>query len=79
MAAARERVDTLTQSFLAKAFRSEVALNQAELARREWREYEPDRLVGLKRDCPQGLVQGRRTDDRRRWLKPERGMHRSSR
>lgn len=39
--AARQRVDTLTQAVLAKAFRGELVPTEAELARRENRPYEP--------------------------------------
>jgi type I restriction enzyme, S subunit len=38
---ARVRTDKLTQSILAKAFRGELVPTEAELARREGREYEP--------------------------------------
>ena len=38
---ARERVEALTQAVLAKAFRGELVPTEAELARREGREYEP--------------------------------------
>ncbi|MBY0231032.1 MAG: DEAD/DEAH box helicase family protein, partial [Gemmataceae bacterium] len=41
LAAARKRVDALTQAVLAKAFRGELVPTEAELARREGREYEP--------------------------------------
>ncbi len=37
---AQERVDRLTQSLLAKAFRGELVPTEAELARQEGREYE---------------------------------------
>ena len=40
-AAARKRVDALTQAVLAKAFRGELAPTEADLARRENRPYEP--------------------------------------
>jgi restriction endonuclease S subunit len=40
VAAARKRVDTLTQAVLAKAFRGELVPTEAELARREKRPYE---------------------------------------
>jgi type I restriction enzyme S subunit len=39
--AARKRVDRLTQSILAKAFRGELVPTEADLARREARSYEP--------------------------------------
>ena len=41
LAAARKRVDALTQAVLAKAFRGELVPTEAELARREGRDYEP--------------------------------------
>jgi type I restriction enzyme S subunit len=41
VATARTRVDKLTQSILAKAFRGELVPTEAELARRERRSYEP--------------------------------------
>jgi type I restriction enzyme, S subunit len=41
LAAARTRVDRLTQSILAKAFRGELVPTEADLARRESRPYEP--------------------------------------
>lgn len=41
VAAATARADKLTQAFLAKAFRGELVLTEAELARREGRTYEP--------------------------------------
>jgi type I restriction enzyme S subunit len=39
--AATKRVDKLTQTVLAKAFRGELVPTDAELARREGRSYEP--------------------------------------
>jgi type I restriction enzyme S subunit len=41
VAAASVRADRLTQAILAKAFRGELVATEAELARREGREYEP--------------------------------------
>ena len=41
VATGRERADRLTQAILAKAFRGELVPTEAELARREGREYEP--------------------------------------
>jgi type I restriction enzyme S subunit len=41
VAAARGRVERLTQAVLAKAFRGELVPTEAELARREGRDYEP--------------------------------------
>jgi type I restriction enzyme S subunit len=41
LAAAKQRVDSLTQAVLAKAFRGELVPTEAELARREHRPYEP--------------------------------------
>ncbi|MGD9938041.1 MAG: hypothetical protein AB7S61_11305 [Methanoregulaceae archaeon] len=45
LAGARERVDTLIQAILAKAFRGELVPTEAELARREGREFEPAACV----------------------------------
>ena len=39
--AATKRSDKLTQAILAKAFRGELVPTEAELARREGRDYEP--------------------------------------
>jgi type I restriction enzyme S subunit len=41
MAAASARAEKLTQAIVAKAFRGELVPTEAELARREGREYEP--------------------------------------
>ena len=41
VAAATARAEKLTQAILAKAFRGELVPTEAELARREGREYEP--------------------------------------
>jgi len=43
--AATKRVGKLTQSILAKAFRGELVPTEAELARREGRNYEPASLL----------------------------------
>ena len=43
--AATKRADKLTQSILAKAFRGELVPTEAELARREGRNYEPASLL----------------------------------
>jgi len=50
VAAARKRVDALTQAVLAKAFRGELVPTEADLARRENRPYEPaaDLLARLR-------------------------------
>jgi type I restriction enzyme S subunit len=46
LAAARRRVEGLTQAVPAKAFRGELVPTEAELARREGRDYEPaDKLL----------------------------------
>jgi len=49
-AAARKRVDALTQAVLVKAFRGELVPTEAELARRDNRPYEPaaDLLARLR-------------------------------
>lgn len=41
VAAARERTEKMRQSILAKAFSGELVETEAELARREGRDYEP--------------------------------------
>jgi type I restriction enzyme S subunit len=41
LSAAKQRVDALTQAVFAKAFRGELVPTEAELARREGRDYEP--------------------------------------
>jgi len=41
VAAAKKKADGLTQAVLAKAFRGELVPTEAELARREGRDYEP--------------------------------------
>ena len=41
LAAARKRVDALTQAVLAKAFRGELVPTESALARAEGRDYEP--------------------------------------
>ena len=46
--AATKRADQLTQAVLAKAFRGELVATEAELARRENRDYEPA-LILLER------------------------------
>ena len=50
--AAKVRAEKLTQAILAKAFRGELVLTEAELARREGRSYEPasDLLAKIKSD-----------------------------
>jgi len=48
VAAAREKTETLRQSILARAFSGRLVPTEAELARREGREYEPA-LVLLER------------------------------
>jgi type I restriction enzyme S subunit len=49
LAAARQRVDALTQAVLAKAFLGELVPTEPELARREDRDYEPAAAALLER------------------------------
>jgi type I restriction enzyme, S subunit len=58
--AATKRADSLTQSILAKAFRGELVPTEAELARREGRDYEPASVLlnRIKRQR-QGILVGR--------------------
>lgn len=58
VSAARVRAERLTQAILAKAFRGELVPTEAELARREGREYEPasvllDRIKAERKAAPQ--------------------------
>jgi type I restriction enzyme S subunit len=67
VALATKRADKLTQAILAKAFRGELVPTEAELARREGREYEPASLllerIRAERDrtglAPNGNPKGR--------------------
>ncbi len=63
VAAAAERAGLVTQAILAKAFRGELVPTEAELARREGREYEPaDALLRRTRSDRSGpLQEGSRT------------------
>jgi len=56
--AGRYKADRLTQSILAKAFRGELAPTEAELARRDGREYEPASVL-LERIKREREVKGR--------------------
>lgn len=53
----KERADRLTQAILAKAFRGELVPTEAELARREGREYELARVL-LERIAAERVSQG---------------------
>ncbi len=62
---AQERVDRLTQSLLANAFRGELVPTEAELARQEGREYESAeellaRLSAVPEELGTGKSKGRR-------------------
>ncbi|MGD9938045.1 MAG: restriction endonuclease subunit S [Methanoregulaceae archaeon] len=54
VAGACERVEALTQAVLAKAFRGELVPTEAELARREGREYEPAGVLLERVQAEQG-------------------------
>ena len=54
VATARKRVEALTQAVLAKAFRGELVPTEAELARREGREYEPAGVLLERVQAEQG-------------------------
>jgi hypothetical protein len=67
VAMATERSDKLTQSILAKAFRGKLVPTEAELARREGREYEPASAIlarirtnGLRKDSAKLRLRGSR-------------------
>ena len=53
--AGTNRAEKLTQAILAKAFRGEFVPTEAELARREGRDYKPDQEVGRGADLPTRL------------------------
>ena len=57
VAAARARADRLTQAILSRAFRGELVPTEAELARRDGREYEPASVL-LARIRGERLAQG---------------------
>jgi type I restriction enzyme S subunit len=71
VSAAALRADKLTQSILAKAFRGELVPTEAELARREGREYEPASVL-LER------IRAERADQSKTPLRPKRKMRRAS-
>jgi len=71
VSAATARADKLTQSILAKAFRGELVPTEAELARREGREYEPASVLLERIRSTKGAV----TD---RTLKPKRKFRTSN-
>ncbi len=66
VARALERVEALTQAVLTKAFRGELVPTEAELARREGREYEPASVL-LER------VRADRQDTQKKSPAPRRG------
>jgi type I restriction enzyme S subunit len=69
VAAARQRTEVLTQAILAKAFSGELVPTEAELARREGREYEPASVllekIRREREDPQVGDARRRTPRKR--------------
>jgi type I restriction enzyme, S subunit len=69
--AATKRADRLTQAILAKAFRGELVPTEAELARREGREYEPASEL-LKRICLEREAGSPNEETRRRADSPEK-------
>lgn len=71
VAAASARVEKLTQAVLAMAFRGELVPTEAELARREEREYEPASVL-LER-IRRERANGRGKDDAGRAARRARG------
>lgn len=73
---AKAQVDKLTQAILAKAFRGELVPTEAELARREGRDYEPasallerirrEREDGAGRESPRAKRRPRGTEEQSR-------------
>jgi len=68
LTAARQRVESLTQSILAKSFRGELVPTEAELARRENRSYEPaaDLLARIRAERERAAAQGKPARSKRR-------------
>jgi type I restriction enzyme, S subunit len=66
---AKEHVDKLTQSVLARAFRGELVTTEAELARREGRDYEPA-FVLLERVRQEGAQQQQKSANSNTRRKP---------
>jgi type I restriction enzyme S subunit len=64
LAAARRRVERLTQAVLAKAFRGELVPTEAELARREGRDYEPAPALLERLRAERAIVPARRRSRR---------------
>jgi type I restriction enzyme S subunit len=69
IAAANLRAEGLTQSILAKAFRGELVPTEAELARREGREYEPASALLERVSQEQATTDGERRTQRSRPTK----------
>jgi len=65
VAAATVRADKLTQAILAKAFRGELVPTEAELARRESRDYEPASLLLERVRAHGGKVEPKRSGRKR--------------
>jgi type I restriction enzyme S subunit len=69
VAAARGRADKLTQAILARAFRGKLVPTEAELARREGRDYEPASVllerIRAEREGKEAPSKGVRRDRRR--------------
>ncbi|HLH06131.1 MAG TPA: restriction endonuclease subunit S [Terriglobales bacterium] len=64
--AATKRADRLTQAILAKAFRGELVPTEAELARREGRDYEPASVLLERIKAQRKIAAGSRKGRRRR-------------
>lgn len=65
VAAGKERADRLTQAILAKAFRGELVPTEAELARKEGRDYEPASVL-LERIQRERELQGNKKPGKKR-------------
>jgi type I restriction enzyme S subunit len=83
VAAATARADRLTPSILAKAFRGELVPTEAELARREGRDYEPASVLleRIRSSIQQDVVDtsaGRKHERSRRWHRWRRGRRPNS-
>jgi len=72
VAAATKRADRLTQAILAKAFRGELVPTEAELARREGRDYEPASVLLERIKAQRGADTASKNGDTRRTQTPKR-------
>jgi len=71
VAATLLRADRLTQAILAKAFRGELVLTEAELARREGRKYETAQVLLERIRQKRSALPRKQTSPKRKWNSAE--------